>query len=126
VPRRSVIALALIALALVAAGAAGGWALSQRTHRQQALAAQAELAFRQADAAARTGDYNTARNSYLAVASSPSPLRPEARARLFDLTFAVGARAEAAHHLTKLEALVGPHDPRVHTRRTLLASPAPR
>jgi hypothetical protein len=100
---------------LIGVGAAGTWAFSQRSHDRAAAA------FLRAEAVAQSGDYNVARNAYLAVVNSTSPLVGEARARLFDLTLAAGARVEAAHHLRKLEELVGTDDLRVRTRRSVLS-----
>jgi len=61
---------------------------------------------------------------YLA-ATGAAALAADARARLFDMTLAVGARDEATHHLDKLETLVGAADARVSERRARLAMPPP-
>jgi hypothetical protein len=112
---RRALVLGSLAALLIGVGAAGTWAFSQRSHDRAAAA------FLRAESVAQSGDYNNARNAYLAVVNSRSPLVGEARARLFDLTLAAGARAEAAHHLRKLEELVGTSDLRVRTRRAVLS-----
>ncbi len=58
------------------------------------------------------GDYNAARELYLRTIAL-SPRHADARAALVSLTARAGARAEALHHLARLEQLVGPSDPRV-------------
>ncbi len=77
-----------------------------------------EAAFGSAENARAAGDYNQARNFYLKAAEGGAAAA-EARARLFDITWGIGAREEARHHLGKLENMVGPRDPRVIRRRAL-------
>jgi|SRR4051794_10754832 Tfp pilus assembly protein PilF len=82
--------------------------------------------FARAEVARHAGDYNTARNDYLRVLAL-DPQRSDARAHLFDISFAAGARQEAEHHLEKLKAMLGPTAPAVLERQARLgSSPSPR
>jgi tetratricopeptide (TPR) repeat protein len=145
--------VAAFAVMLVAAAAIIGWLqLRERrlaralsvVHAERAIARQehdeaarlladvlaeapddVEARFQRAELARHTGDYNTARNSYLMVLAR-DPRRAPARMHLFDLTYHAGARAEAEHHLEKLAALLGRDDPAVRSRRALVTGSAGR
>lgn len=80
-----------------------------------------ELLFRRAQVARAAGDYNTARARFLETLAR-DPRRADARAELFDLTLAAGAREEAEHNLRKLEEMVGAGDPRVRQRRARIGA----
>jgi len=145
----------LAAVVLAGAGAAGSWAFFAHHHGsadRQALLTETRAASARGDharaavlldsylarhptdvdahlaraqTAHQASDYNGARNGYLEVLRL-DPTRSAARAGLFDLTFQAGVRAEAEHHLRKLEALVGATAAEVQSRKQRLSSaPAP-
>jgi tetratricopeptide (TPR) repeat protein len=77
--------------------------------------------FERARIAQHLGDYNGAREGYLA-ALAIDPHHADARMSLVELTAGAGAIEEARHHLGELEKLVAASDPRVSRSRALLAA----
>jgi hypothetical protein len=66
------------------------------------------------------GDYNRAREGYLAVLRL-SRGHADARLKLVLLTSRADVAAEAKHHLEELRAIVSPTDPRLGLARAVLA-----